>query len=135
MCPYPVRNAPNSDTHALGGINTSLHNSPIIILLLVPLVVVDRVGDTDIELSDDNVEPGSGESVELCLDTTYLAEDKMGLGSNTVDWDTTLLEAADEGNHGVDFAAGAVKVVVVNLQKVRSLYRQRNTWDLHRASQ
>jgi hypothetical protein len=58
----------------------------------------DRLGDTDVKLSDGDIEAGSGELLKLGLEVGETASDKVGLCADTVNWGTTVLDTTDEGN-------------------------------------
>jgi hypothetical protein len=130
----PVGDTPNADADASRDVQASLGNGFVVSCLLCELARVDRFGDTNIKLGDSNLEAGCSEPFECALEVVEVARDQVRLGSNTVNWCSTTLKTADEGdlegkaviripanknsltNHCFELGSGVVKVVVVHVE-------------------
>lgn len=76
---YPVADAPHGNSDTFGDSQARAGDGGIVVLLLSQLRRCDVLGNTDIELGDGNIKPGSSESGQLSLDTSDLAENQMCL--------------------------------------------------------
>lgn len=111
---YLVADTPDGDTKALGDARAGRDDGLEVGLLLGELGSGDGQGDSDVELGDHDIETSVGQTLQLGLDTSDLSKNEMGLRADTVNRDSTALQAADEGNQSIDLGAGSVKVVVVD---------------------
>jgi hypothetical protein len=109
MVTYRVTNTPDGDTNTLGDVQAGPGDSD---------VVVGR-GTSNIELSDSDLrDTSAGKGLKGALNTTSTASIEMGLGTNTVDGDTSREPLLYHGDHAVrDLSVlGAVEVVVVDVE-------------------
>lgn len=113
-----VINTPDGDTNASWELHAGLDD-----LLVVRDLLVDLGGGgwhvhSDVELGDGDVKAGVVEELEwgLVVWDGAVADDQVRLGSNTVDWDTSSLEAVDEGDEVGELGGGVVEVVVVEVE-------------------
>lgn len=113
---YPVAHTPHGDSNTFGDGQASPGDGGVIVLLLGQLGRCDVLGNTDVELGDGDVQPGSTESGQLGLNTTDLAKDQMCLGTDTVDGDAAGLQSGDESKELVDLVTGTIKIVVVDVE-------------------
>lgn len=110
---------PESDTNASLDGKAVLSDGLVIGSLLGELFGSDGQWHTDIELSnsDINLEViGPGLPGLAHAGTIELAEDEVTLGTDAVDWDTLLLELADEGSDSLGLWSITLKVVVGDVE-------------------
>jgi hypothetical protein len=113
-----IINTPDGDTDAAGEIQASLDDRLVIGDLLVDLGGIRWHVHTNIELGDSDLEASIVEELERSLEgwNGTVADDEMGLSSDTVDWDAVSLHAVDEGNEVGELGGSVVEVVVIEVE-------------------
>jgi hypothetical protein len=130
----PVADTPDRDSDALGDVQAGASDEFVIPLLLSELVAVNGLRNTDVELSDGDIEASLAEADELLFEACEVSNNEVGLRADTVDGGSTGAETLDEGelrdrvqtleadigslytHSGVDLGTGVVQVVVVDIE-------------------
>lgn len=110
----------HSNTLAPLDSSAGIDNVLVVLSLLLDLLGITRSLETDIELSDGNIDlqligpplPDGDHGVR------ELAEDQMALSTNAIDRDTLGLELLDEPGNSLSLGGNGLKVVLMTVSSV-----------------
>jgi hypothetical protein len=92
----PVADTPNGDTNTLRNIQASLGDSLVVTLLLSELGAIDWSLNSDIKFGDSDVKTSIAQALELSFNATDLADNKVALGTNTVNGSSSVPQALNQ---------------------------------------
>ena len=112
VCPVP-----NGDSYATSDTLAGAYDSCVVRLLLLEQSGRRRKLHANVELCNGNLDTSGGKALKILLDSGWeLADNKVALEANAVERDILRLEGFNEVEHCGRLRAGALDVVVVDVE-------------------